>query len=813
MTAKDKPVILMTGAAGGIGTRLSRALKDQYQVVGLDLDCGDAADCYEFDITSKSSIAETLQEIRETHGDRIASVVHLAAYFDFTGEESPLYDSVNVEGTRNLLEALQDLEVEQFLYTSTMLVHAPTEPGVLIDEDSELGAHWAYPQSKLETERVIDDAHGDIPTCILRLAGAYDDHCGVPTLSHQIQRIYERRFKSHLFSGNPARGQSFVHLDDAIDAMVRAIDRRDSIEDGTRILIGEPRAVDYETLQNRIGTLVHGESWTTVRVPKPVAMAGAWLEEKSEPLVPDAIDEGEKPFIRPFMASLADDHYEIDVSRARELLDWEPRHRIMDELPAMVDALKEDPESWYRDNGLDLPATLEDPEDKESPEAMRSAYESYRRSRHRRNLWAHWLVIGIGAWLVTSPPILNYESAALATSDVICGILIMLFGFVSLSWKHEWARAANGLIGIYLLFAPLIFWAPTASAYLNDTLVGALVIGLAMLVRPPVGVGPAATLGGPDVPPGWDYSPSTWTQRLPIIFLAFIGLYISRYLAAYQLGHTPAAWDPFFGDGTERIITSKVSEAWPVSDAGVGAVTYMLEILTGIIGSRRRWRTMPWLVVLFGIMIVPLGAVSIFFIVIQPIVIGTWCTLCLVAALAMLIQIPYSLDELLATGQFLVDRRKKGRPLLLVFFRGDSMEGGESSPIADFERPVGSIIKDVWGGGVNVPWNLAACALIGVWLMCTRLVFGTEPPMAHADHLIGAFVVTVSITALAEIARPVRYLNVLLGICLLGTPFMFDGASQAAELATLATGVALILLSLPRGRTASHYGGWDRFIV
>ena len=32
------------------------------------------------------------------HGSRIASVVHLAAYFDFTGEDNPLYQSVNVDG-------------------------------------------------------------------------------------------------------------------------------------------------------------------------------------------------------------------------------------------------------------------------------------------------------------------------------------------------------------------------------------------------------------------------------------------------------------------------------------------------------------------------------------------------------------------------------------------------------------------------------------------------------------------------------------------------------------------------------------------
>src|SRR3546814_8491588 len=81
--------------------------------------------------------------------------------------------------------------------------------------------------------------------------------------------------------------------------------------------------------------------------------------------------------------------------------------------------------------------------------------------------------------------------------------------------------------------------------------------------------------------------------------------------------------------------------------------------MSGIVGSRARWRTMPWLVFLFGLMIAPLGVVSIFFVIIQPIVIGTWATLTLVGAAAMLIQIPYSLDELLATIQFVRRRARR----------------------------------------------------------------------------------------------------------------------------------------------------------
>jgi len=45
--------------------------------------------------------------IRYAYGERIASGIHLAAYYDFSGEPSPLYDEITVRGTERLLRALQ----------------------------------------------------------------------------------------------------------------------------------------------------------------------------------------------------------------------------------------------------------------------------------------------------------------------------------------------------------------------------------------------------------------------------------------------------------------------------------------------------------------------------------------------------------------------------------------------------------------------------------------------------------------------------------------------------------------------------------
>ena len=815
-----KPIVLITGAAGGIGSALTEALSGRYRIVGMDMP-GLEADCelIEADLTDDASVAEAFEDFRAAHGDRIASVVHLAAYFDFTGEESPLYDAVNVEGTRRLLTALRDFRVEQFVYSSTMLVHAPCELGAMLDEDAPIEPKWAYPQSKADTEAVIAEEHGEIPVVLLRLAGLYDAESAIPTLSHQIARIYERDPKSRLYAGDQRAGQAVIHKSDLVDLVRRTVKRRADLPAWCPILAGEEEVMSYADLQDEIGRLIHGEDdWTTVTVPPPVARVGAWAEVKSEPVIPDDFDQGEPPFIRPFMVDMASDHYMLNTRKARDLLDWEPQHRLRDELPALIGNLKADPSAWYARNGIIEPYWMQAADEKtDNAETVRARHEASFRRQHRNSLWAHWANMGLAFWLMSSPPLLDYGSSWMVWSDMASGLALLVFAFVSLSWRHGWARWLSAAIGVWVMTAPLVFWAPTGVAYLNGTLVGMLVTALAVAVRPPPGVSPVAAQTGPTIPKGWEFTPSSWFQRVPIIALAVIGLLVSRYLAGYQLETIPGVWDPFFAgteagkNGTEQIITSSVSEAWPVPDAGLGALTYALEIIVGLIGSSRRWRTMPWLVMVFGVMIVPLGAISIFFIIIQPIVIGTYCTLCLIAAAAMVIQIPYSVDELVACGQFLARRKKAGRPLLRIFFTGDTDEGPWQDVEDDFERSPRHILKEMVLGGVSAPWNLLLALLVGVWLMLTPLVLGVEGRVADVSHLVGALAITVTVTAFAACMRPVRFLNVILAVCLLATPFMV-GAGIAGWASCVGGAVLLTAFSLRRGEVRESYGSWDRWI-
>ena len=149
--------------------------------------------------------------------------------------------------------------------------------------------------------------------------------------------------------------------------------------------------------------------------------------------------------------------------------------------------------------------------------------------------------------------------------------------------------------------------------------------------------------------PPWDYNPSSWSQRVPICLLAGVAFVISAYLALYQWRLIDSAWDPFFGDQTQRVLDSDVShrmQRWfGMPDAALGAIAYLGDVVFGLAGSTRRWQYRPWLVVLFGIDVIPLGGVSAILVFIQFTVLGEWCFLCLVTAIISLILVYWAYDE------------------------------------------------------------------------------------------------------------------------------------------------------------------------
>src|SRR5438105_4406219 len=208
MNSAERNIVLVTGSSGLIGCALCKALAKNYQLVGFDREGypypPPETECVCVDLGSDESVKAAFERVRYGYGDRIASVVHLAAYYSFSGEPSPLYEQITVRGTERMLRELQKFNVDQFVFASTELVHAPTEPGKPINEDWPLAPKWDYPKSKVETEKLVHAKRGNIPIVILRIAGVYTVTCDSTALAHHVQRLYVRQPTGKPYPGDMA---------------------------------------------------------------------------------------------------------------------------------------------------------------------------------------------------------------------------------------------------------------------------------------------------------------------------------------------------------------------------------------------------------------------------------------------------------------------------------------------------------------------------------------------------------------------------------------------------------------------------------
>lgn len=162
------------------------------------------------------------------------------------------------------------------------------------------------------------------------------------------------------------------------------------------------------------------------------------------------------------------------------------------------------------------------------------------------------------------------------------------------------------------------------------------------------------------IPWGSSSNPSSWNKRIVLLILALAGFLIALYLGLYQLHVFQNVWEPFFGNGTNAVVKSSFSRSLPIPDGLIGAFGYLCDIVLVSIGDNIRWKTKPWAVILYSILIAIMGVVSILLIIVQPVFLHTWCTLCLASAILSLSMVIPVMHELQATLQMIRREKRNG---------------------------------------------------------------------------------------------------------------------------------------------------------
>jgi len=242
----------------------------------------------------------------------VTHVFHLAVAMREGAKQDEFFESINLDGTRHLLEASLRRNVERFVYCSTIGIYGHRAPGVT-REDSPLAPGNVYERTKVAAERLVRQfsAGGRLPYVILRPADVYGPRD--QRLLKLFRGVAKGRFP--LFGSGSGR-RHMVYVDDVVSAFFRACERIEAVSESA--IIAGPSS---HTLRELIALVQEatGSSRYGFRLPlAPMLATAALVEDVAKRL------KVEPPIYRRRMDFFWSDS-EFDTSRARRLLDWEPR--------------------------------------------------------------------------------------------------------------------------------------------------------------------------------------------------------------------------------------------------------------------------------------------------------------------------------------------------------------------------------------------------------------------------------------------------------------------------------------------------------
>lgn len=322
--------LLVTGASGFLGGHLCEALAGQHEIVamvrrgsdtsllaplGVEMRCCDLADPGSLDGVARG----------------VDAVVHLAAYYTFTGDKER-YRCINVEGTRALLTSMINSGVTRIVYCSSTEAVGPTgaEPA---SEDRTPAPVYEYGRSKLQGEELVrEHASKGIEHTIIRPSGIYGPR-NFEDISYWFITAFGGSVMGRFVIGDGRRLLQFVHVEDVVQGFRLALENPRSI--GRTYHISDSRAYTYDEIYAMLAG-IFGRRPPRLHVPVPVAKTLVAPVEVLNRLM------GRDSFM--FRTSTMNTFREdrnYSIERAQRELGYSPRWPLPEGLAATV--------RWYRE--------------------------------------------------------------------------------------------------------------------------------------------------------------------------------------------------------------------------------------------------------------------------------------------------------------------------------------------------------------------------------------------------------------------------------------------------------------------------------
>ncbi|GAB4222817.1 MAG: hypothetical protein Kow0062_21580 [Acidobacteriota bacterium] len=346
------PRILVTGSSGFIGRHLLDAIKDDWIVYGIARrsQARSGAPVHpnihwlQVDIGDREALRRAFATIR--HDGPLDMVLHLAAHYDFTGEEDPEYWRTNVDGLRNVLDECRVSPPGRFIFSSSVAACRFPPPGGTVDESSPPDGDHVYAVTKRIGEQMLDEYRECFSSVIVRCAAIFSDWCEYPPLYFLLETWLSNSWNRRVLGGRGESAIPYLHIDDAVSFFRTVLDRAGDLPHGEILLCSPDGATSQRELFLATTDYCLGAPLRPILMPKPLCGPGLWFLNLLGRIV------GQEVFLKPWMARYIDRKLVVDARRTRERLHWRPRARlaILRRIPFLIDHRMTDPVEWHRRN-------------------------------------------------------------------------------------------------------------------------------------------------------------------------------------------------------------------------------------------------------------------------------------------------------------------------------------------------------------------------------------------------------------------------------------------------------------------------------
>ncbi|MCP3978865.1 MAG: NAD(P)-dependent oxidoreductase [bacterium] len=355
MDRKRQPVVLITGAAGFLGSALTVDLAGDHSIVALDrrqpgralLDAAPQVEWHRIDIAEKAEVSAIFESTRRRSG-RIDFVVHLAAFYHFDLDRHPEYERTNVRGTSNVLQASIESSVSRLLFSSSMMAMLPPAPGTMLDERTPASGLIPYGRSKATNEGMIAEVRDRLPSIVLRIGGVFSDWCELPPLCSLIRQWGARTPLNRIVVGRGESGFPYVHRSDWVRLVRACLCYDGRLPPHETLLASQHGVVTHDELFGALQRARSGAGRAAAPLHVPVTLARVGLHMRA------ALGRitGSMPYERPWMLRYVDRPWVADTTRTRKRLDWDCSHgmRVCERLPVLLEHFENDRTRWERRN-------------------------------------------------------------------------------------------------------------------------------------------------------------------------------------------------------------------------------------------------------------------------------------------------------------------------------------------------------------------------------------------------------------------------------------------------------------------------------